>query len=208
MAPSEEVNDATGEAPARAKGQKPTTLEQRIADLRAVEATPSPQDQARAERERLETQLAEQRHVAAKADAASRMVAIARAHGSLRTEYLQDEERVQRAVAELGAAVVTINQRYERLLTLDLEAHDLHEDFGLPLPKLPSLVPPGETLRVTPGVELWTHNDNRGVRSDHAIRRQHARQTASPGAAPAAVERSGVPDLSKVPASIAIAGQF
>lgn len=112
-----------------------TELEARAAELRAVVNQPSEKDLAARELVEVETRLAEQRKAQERDAAKKRMDGIARGRGSLVQEYERDRERVERCTAELDAAIQTINERYQKLVALELEAHDLSKAFALPTPE-------------------------------------------------------------------------
>lgn len=155
-----------------------TELEARLAELREIVNQPSEKERAATELAEVERRLAEQRETAAKTDAAARIVAIKRAHGSLLQEYERDQERVRRCTAELGKAIQTINGRFEQLTELELEARDIGKDFGLPVPdfadlKGPHPTPPADLLRAaTPTGRPLDVNDATRMRREHDAKRE------------------------------------
>lgn len=154
-------------------------LEQRVAELREIVNAPTASRlAAKAELVGIKRRLAEDKAAAERADAVERVKAIKRAHGSLLQEYERDQERVRRCAAEMSAAIQTINDRFEKLTELELEARDIRKDFGLPVPdfadlKGPHPTPPADLLRgVAPTVRPYDVDYLTRMRRLHDAKRE------------------------------------
>ncbi len=134
--PSDEVKDAVGAAPDR------ETLEQRIARLRGVVQTPTDREIAARMLREAEAALAEQRQAALKEEAAARVLAIKRAHGSLAAESAEDDDRLVAAAQVYKERMAQLNARFYRLWALQLEAEALVEAFGLDAVTLAPVITP------------------------------------------------------------------
>jgi len=117
-------------------------LKKRAKELRAIVEQPSEQEQAAAELAEIEQQIAEQRDAALLAEVEARMTGIAKAHGSLRAELPEDEQRVFEALMGASVAINRLNERYAKLTWLRHEAAALADRFGVPGPELPAVVVP------------------------------------------------------------------
>jgi hypothetical protein len=200
MSSSTEVRAAVGEKP---------TLEERAAALRADLERPAKEQAAqRAELAHVERQLAEEQAADARAEAERRMLGISRAHGSLVTEFEEDKTRLKTTVAALRDAIERANGRFEKLLALELEARDLNQDAGVPLPKLTKVLPPAETTSVEPEAHLWSQADQRRIIFGHQAQRERAKAAAQPKVErPAPRAPAGI-DASKLPSDVSVIGQF
>jgi hypothetical protein len=144
---------------------------QRQAELRAVLAAPTAQQQAAAELQRLDAEEAAEREAIGRAAAAERLTGIARAYGSLVSEFDGDDERVRQAHEALCIAVARLNDRFRRCVGLRTEAEALSDRFALPAPTLPPVaVPIQRHLDLTPPalaahgyVQLLTEEDDTGL---------------------------------------------
>lgn len=98
-------------------------------------------------RERIE----ERRELAVRGEAERRLVAIARAHGSVRSSYEQDLDRVDRLADEFVEAIGKANSRFaEGLRILEIEALFLKDRWPeLEPPVLTPVLPPALLDRVT-----------------------------------------------------------
>lgn len=93
----------------------------------------------------LEERISERREAAARAEAARRLLAISRAHGSARASYREDVVRIETKAAELEEAVQRAEARYGTLGTLEAEALALLDRFeDLDPPAIERALPPAD----------------------------------------------------------------
>ena len=158
--------------------KRETALTKRIAECHASGGTGGKLDaltkQRRAVREQradilealplLRDQIAKDRERACTAEAAKRMVGIARAYGSLRQELEQDVTKVQAQAAVYVGAVQSVNNRYKSLITLKAEASALTDRLGVPAPAFSPVVLPSlregcrEAAVVVDGARFVNHH--------------------------------------------------
>jgi hypothetical protein len=131
---SAEVADAVGE--------RPETLEERAAELRAIVGQPSERELAEAELRKVEAEIAARKTEEFTTVARARLLAIKKVDGSLASEEEDDDKRVEEARAALAEAITRRNDRHRERVTLRAEADALCDRFELPKPELRSLVPP------------------------------------------------------------------
>lgn len=166
MTPSEEVNDAVGEVPARgAKGKSSDVLallnekrealsaaRERYATAKAMRDEGAMGDEARridALKDiipELELEAAGVLEATGRKEAEERLLGIKRAYGSTVATYQDDEGRVQQAVAALREAITTLNSRARKLETLRAEAVALADRFALTAPSLATVNEPQQDV--------------------------------------------------------------
>lgn len=122
---------------------------------------------------RLDEQVALAREAHAHEAAASRVLGIKRAHGSLVASLDGDEQRVREKAAELADAIAKMNARYHQLVKLRVEAGALVDRFGLDGVELPRVMPPAlRGIEITPAVVLSDYLRPRPTveRCEHGLR--------------------------------------
>jgi hypothetical protein len=183
MSASEEVDNATGQAPAK-ENVIELLKEKRAAQLAdreryAVAKQMRDEDEMAAVRHRidarkeiilaLEIDAAVVIEATGQREAQARLLAIKRAYGSTVASYQDDEARVRQAVAALKEAITTLNSRARKLEVLRAEAAGLADRFSLTVPTLTMVseperdvdlsLPPFWRLRVLrPSFEDCEHN--------------------------------------------------
>jgi hypothetical protein len=159
MTPSNEVNDAVGEAPERTKDIDVAQLlnekrgaikaardrykiarEMRDEDAMAAEAHRI--DALRTIISELESEDATAREAKAKTAATARLIGVKRAFGSVQSSMDADEQRVVEKIGELSDAITRLNDRYSQAVQLRAEAMALSDRFSLPKPSLPDVGAP------------------------------------------------------------------
>lgn len=117
----------------------------------------------------LERRSAEAKAADVCARAKKRSTAIARAHGSARASYEDDTARVAESVNSALQAIDRLNDRYEKLLNLEIEVLALADRWGdLEVPELQRPDPPLP----------WSRSERLSGNSE---RSDWPRQRASPG---------------------------
>lgn len=165
---SREVENATGEAPARenviellaekraardaAKARKKAAREMRDEEALSDESRLLDSlDQIIAE---LEIEAAVVIEAAARKEAEDRQLGIRRAAGSIRTEVSEDDQRIRALEKEIGEVNAKRTVRVRKYESYQAEANSLSDRFGLPPLKL-------ETLAEPPAIEVpasWRHH--------------------------------------------------
>ena len=90
----------------------------------------------------LQDKIKQVREAACLGEATRRMRGVSKAFGSLRQEISEDEARVEEKARAYAAEVNRLNDRYEALMVLRLEANALRDRFGVEGPAfLPVVIP-------------------------------------------------------------------
>jgi len=202
MSPSQEIDDAVGEGPARTASVV-ELLKQKNKALATARQKYQVAKEARDEEQmgvemgridalhaiirELEQQVAQEREQEASQRAKARVLAIKRAIGSVVSELNEDESRVAELLAE---AIARLNDRYDQATQLRAEALALSDRFALPTPKLPDVVSPARRPiavelaramnKLRADVGTWESNE----RCEHKMRtrRTYAEAEGTPGA--------------------------
>lgn len=153
MTPSEEVNNATGEASERTKvidvvqllNEKRRALDGARERYKIAKSARDEQQMSNVSRlidslrellPELERDVSVVREATGRKEAENRLLGIKRAYGSTVATYRDDEARVQQAVAALREAITTLNSRARKLEALRREAAALAHRFELTVPPL------------------------------------------------------------------------